>query len=86
MSYDIFLHLEAATSQELVRGDKTVAAYGVVPHPADARYNPDGLPIGVTKTVMPDGPWKIVWQQLRAACPARKREPRDRWYLVADSV
>jgi hypothetical protein len=69
MSYDIFLHLEAATSQELVRGDKTVAAYGVVPHPADARYNPDGLPIGMTKTVMPDGPWKGEWVGLGcAAC------------------
>ena len=43
MSYDIFLNLEVANSQELFRADKNLTGYGLLPHPADGRYNPDGL-------------------------------------------
>jgi hypothetical protein len=53
----------------LFRSDKNVARYGLVPHRADPQYNPDGLPIGITKTVMTDGPWKGEWVGLGyAAC------------------
>ena len=35
----------------------------------DPKYNPDGLPIGITKTVVTDGPWKGEWAGLGcAAC------------------
>ena len=69
MSYDIFLNLEVANSQELFRADKNLTGYGLLPHPADGRYNPDGLPIGMIRTVMADGPWKGEWIGLGcAAC------------------
>lgn len=67
--YDIFLNLEVAKGKELFRSDKNVTNYGLVPYPADPKYNPDGLPIGVTKTVLKDGPWKGEWVGLGcAAC------------------
>ncbi len=59
VSYDIFLHLEAADSQELFRADDNLAGYGFVPYPADPQYNPDGLPIGVTKTVMAEARGRV---------------------------
>ncbi len=58
MPYDIFLSLEAAGSQELFRSDANSERYGLTPDPADPQWNPDGLPIGLGKTVTPDGPWK----------------------------
>jgi hypothetical protein len=61
MPYDIFLHLEKANGQDLFRSDKNLAGYGLLPFPADPKYNPDGLPIGITKTTMKDGPWKGEW-------------------------
>src|SRR5262245_31383502 len=67
--YDIFLTLETANGRELFRSDEHVARYGFVPHPADPKYNPDGLAIGLTKTVMTEGPWKGEWVGLGcAAC------------------
>ena len=56
--YDIFLNLEAAGSQELFRSDANSERYGLTPDPADPRWNPDGLPIGLGKTVTTEGPWK----------------------------
>jgi hypothetical protein len=61
MSYDIFVNLEVANGQELFRSDKNVASYGLVLQPPNPKYNPDGLPIGLTKTVMKDGRWKGEW-------------------------
>jgi len=58
MSYDIFLNLEAAGGQELFRSDANVGRYGLYPGAANPRNNPDGLPIGVTKTVFTEGRWK----------------------------
>jgi mono/diheme cytochrome c family protein len=51
LSYDIFLNLEAAGSQELFRSDANSARYGLLPEPAST-YNPDGLPIGISKTTV----------------------------------
>ncbi|MHC0067056.1 di-heme-cytochrome C peroxidase [Nostoc sp. UIC 10890] len=69
MSYDIFLNLEAANNQGLFRADDNLARYGFVPQPADSKYNPNGLPIGITRTVVTDGRWKGKWVGLTcAAC------------------
>jgi len=58
LPYDIFLNLEAAGSQELFRSDANSERYGLTPDPADPQWNPDGLPIGLGKTVTAEGPWK----------------------------
>jgi hypothetical protein len=69
MFYDIFLNLEIANGRELFRSDTNMTRYGLVPYPADPKYNPDGLAIGLTKRVMTDGPWKGEWVGLGcAAC------------------
>ena len=69
LSYDIFLNLEKATDQSLFRADENMTGYGFVPQPADPKYNPDGVPIGITRTVVTDGPWKGEWAGLGcAAC------------------
>ena len=69
MSYDIFLNLEAASEQTLFRSDDNMARYGLIPQASDPKYNPDGLPIGITKTVVTDGRWKGQWVGLGcAAC------------------
>jgi hypothetical protein len=49
LSYDIFLNLEVAGSQELFRSDSNIVRYGLIPEPANS-LNPDGLPIGISKT------------------------------------
>lgn len=58
MPYDIFLNLEVAGSQELFRSDANSEHYGFTPDPANPQWNPDGLPIGLSKTVTTEGPWK----------------------------
>ncbi len=49
VAYDIFLNLEVAGSQELFRSDANSARLGLIPEAASP-YNPDGLPIGLSKT------------------------------------
>ena len=69
MPYDLFLALEQAGSTALFRADDVSARFGLVTEPADARFNPDGLPIGLVKTSVPDGRWKGDWIGLTcAAC------------------
>ena len=46
LAYDIYLNLEVSGSQDLLRSG---ARYGLLPGPASS-YNPDGLPIGISKT------------------------------------
>ena len=58
MPYDIFLNLEVAGSQELFRSNANSEHYGLTPDPANPQTNPDGLPIGFSKTVTTEGPWK----------------------------
>ena len=67
LSYDIFLNLEKAAGQSLFRANENMAGYGLVPQPADPKYNPDGLPIGITRTIVTDGPWKGEWAGLGCA-------------------
>ena len=50
ISYDIFLNLEVAGSQELFRSDANTDRYGLIPQAANPRTNPDGLPVGLSKT------------------------------------
>lgn len=69
LSYDIFLNLEKADGPGLFREDENLARFGLVPHAADSKYNPDGLPIGLTRTVVSEGRWKGEWLGLGcAAC------------------
>ena len=58
ISYDIFLNLEVAGSQDLFRSDAISDRYGLITQAPNPRTNPDGLPIGLTKTVINDGRWK----------------------------
>lgn len=57
LSYDIFLNLEVADGQELFRSDANSERYGLIPQPRTAA-NPDGLPIGISKTVISQPKWK----------------------------
>ena len=58
VSYDIFLNLEVADGQQLFRSDANSERYGLIPQPANPRTNPDGLPIGISKTVISKPAWK----------------------------
>ena len=58
ISYDIFLNLEVAGSQDLFRSDANSDRHGLIPQAPNPRTNPDGLPIGLTKTVLTEGPYK----------------------------
>jgi len=66
MSYDIFLNLEVADSQELFRSDANSERYGLIPAAANPRTNPDALAIGLTKTVVTQGRWQ--GEQLGVNC------------------
>jgi cytochrome c1 len=56
--YDIFLNLEVAGSQELFRADANSDRLGLITDTANPEFNPDGLPIGVSKTVIATPRWK----------------------------
>jgi hypothetical protein len=57
-SYDIFLNLEVAGSQELFQSDANSERYGLIPQAANPRTNPDALPVGLAKNVITEGRWK----------------------------
>ena len=57
VSYDIFLNLEVADGQELFRSDANSERYGLITQPPGSAYNPDGLPIGISKTVISAPQW-----------------------------
>jgi len=57
LSYDIFLNLEVAGGQELFRSDANSERYGLITQPQGSSYNPDGLPIGISKTVISTPRW-----------------------------
>jgi hypothetical protein len=52
LSYDIFLNLEVADRTDLFRSDANSERYGLITQPAGSPYNPDGLPIGISKTTV----------------------------------
>ncbi|MEJ8822565.1 di-heme-cytochrome C peroxidase [Variovorax humicola] len=69
MSYDIYLNLEVAGSQELFRSNANSERFGLTPQAANPRTNPDALPVGVTKTVVTEPRWKGTYAGLNcAAC------------------
>ena len=69
LSYDIFLNLEVAGSQELFRSDANTDRYGLTPQAANPRTNPDALPIGLCKTTATDPRWKGEYAAITcAAC------------------
>ena len=51
LSYDLFLNIEAADSQDLFRSGLNGPDFGLIPAPASPS-NPDGLPIGVSRTTV----------------------------------
>lgn len=51
ISYDIFLNLEVAGGQDLFRSAANSERYGLHSEPANG-MNPDGLPIGISKTTI----------------------------------
>jgi len=58
ISYDIFLNLEVAGGQELFRSDANSDRYGLITQAASPSFNPDGLPIGLSKTVITAAKWR----------------------------
>lgn len=69
LSYDIYLNLELAGSQELFRSDANSERLGLTVQSANPRTNPDALPVGVTKTVITEAEWKGTYAGLTcAAC------------------
>src|SRR5262245_62704372 len=52
LSYDIFLNLEVAGGQELFRSNANSERYGLITEPQRSKFNPDGLPIGITKSTL----------------------------------
>ena len=55
LSYDIFLNLEVADSQELFRSDANSDRYGLFPQKPNPRFNPEGFPVGIAKTSLGGG-------------------------------
>ena len=53
ISYDVFLGLEVAGSQELFRGPANSERFGLISQAPQPGINPDGLPIGLSKTSVP---------------------------------
>jgi hypothetical protein len=69
LSYDIYLALEVAGSDELFNSPANSDRVGLLVAAPDPQYNPDGLPIGVDKTSVPSGQFTGVYAGLTcAAC------------------
>ena len=51
------MSLEVADGQELFRSNANTQRYGLITQPAGSPYNSDGLPIGISKTVIPAPLW-----------------------------
>lgn len=69
ISYDIYLALKLADSNELFNSATFADRVGLLIEEADAKNNPDNLPIGVTKTVVSSGQFAGTYMGLTcAAC------------------
>ena len=69
MPYELFLALEQADNANLFRADEIADKFGFITMPADAKSNPDGLPVGLVRTSVPAGRWKGEWVGLTcSAC------------------
>ena len=67
MPYGLFINLEEAASSDLIRSDRIAESLGMIPQAPDPKYNPDGLPVGITRAVVPDGRWKGEWVGINCA-------------------
>ena len=73
--YDIFTSLEQAGSEKLLRSDENLDRFGFVAQPPDPKFNPDGLPLGISKAIVREGRWKGEWAGLTcAACHSAELE------------
>lgn len=69
LSYDIYLALEHAESKELINSIKSADKFGLLHDGIDPVNNPDGLPIGIAKSVVSSGKYKGEYAGLTcAAC------------------
>jgi RoxA-like, cytochrome c-like len=69
LSYDIYLALEVTGSNELFNSASNSDRVGLLVADPDPKSNPDGLPIGLDKAVVPSGQFKGVYAGLTcAAC------------------
>ncbi|MCZ6801864.1 MAG: di-heme-cytochrome C peroxidase [Nitrospirae bacterium] len=67
--YKWFLHLEQVFSEDLFRAEENLCRYKIIPDPKYDKINPDGLPVGFTKTVDEDHPVIKEWLGFNcAAC------------------
>jgi hypothetical protein len=67
LSYDIYLALEVADSNELFNSASNADRVGLLVADPDPKNNPDGLPIGVSKKIVPAGQFKGVYAGLTCA-------------------
>src|SRR5579875_3830059 len=51
LSYDIFMNMEVADTQNLFRSNANLMRYGMIPEAANS-MNPDALPIGLAKATV----------------------------------
>jgi hypothetical protein len=69
LSYDIYLALEDVDSKELFNSIKSADKFGLLHDGIDPINNPDGLPIGIAKSVVVSGKFKGDYAGLTcAAC------------------
>lgn len=69
ISYDIYLALQLPNSTELFNGEQNSNNVGLLTESPSAKYNPDKLPIGVSKTVVSSGQFAGSYMGLTcAAC------------------
>jgi hypothetical protein len=69
LSYDIYLALEVAGSAELFNSAANADRMGLLVEPSDPKNNPDSLPVGVSKAVVPSGQFKGIYAGLTcSAC------------------
>ncbi len=69
VSYDIFIALEIAGTQDLFNTAANSDRYGLLTDPPDAKTNPDGLPVGIARAIVPAGQFKGDYASMTcAAC------------------
>lgn len=61
LPYEVYLYLEEADSDRLFRSEEVSGGYGMLPGIVDSKWNPDGLPVGMTRLDVPEGRWQGAW-------------------------
>jgi hypothetical protein len=69
ISYDIYLALDLVGTSERFNSRRVSDSFGLLVDPPNAQYNPDDLPIGLTKTVVSSGQFAGTYMGMTcAAC------------------